>query len=316
MGKARQSSPALQSPNRYFLSPTVSQPNIFAVAKYETTNGSPNFSDVVFGFVNLAVSASEQGYFNVNVMANGSNLFGINSNRLYNVKNIAAYLGVDANRASYWLWGTNGIAGSNLLANGVFASLNPVPTNSAGWSNAPFEAQYLKLCDVTPPPTPAPRTTPSSYVIGNSVTFSWLPLNDQIGGVSGYNVFVGASPGASNVFSGFVPGTSLTVTNTLGTTLYAEVSAVNNAGISGPASASSAGVLLVDPEWVPVPSMQNSSVLSWTSVPGLTYQVLSTTNLAVPFTNIGGIITATGWTTQSTNIFSDSARFYRVQVFP
>jgi len=63
-------------------------------------------------------------------------------------------------------------------------------------------------------------------------------------------------------------------------------------------------------------SMQGSSVLSWTSVPGLTYQVLSTTDLSLPFTNLGGIITAIAPTTQSTNILPDSSRFYRVQVFP
>jgi glycosidase len=315
VGKARLSSPALQSPNHYFLSPTASQPNIYAVGKYETTNGSPNFSDVVFAFVDLAVSNSEQGYFNVNITQNGSNLFGISSNRMYNAKNIAAYLGADTNRAAYWLWGTNGIAGSNLLANGVFVSLNPVPTNSAGWSNAPFEAQYLKLYDVTPPVTlPAP-TAPSSYVVGNSVTFSWLPLNDPIGGVSGYQVMVGTSPGGSDVFAGIVEGTTLTVTNVYGATLYATVAAINNAEVQGPASANSAGVLLVNPAWIPVLSMQGSTVLNWTSISNFTYQVLSTTDLDVPFTNLGTVITAIGSTTQSTNMASDSARFYRVQVF-
>ena len=43
VGQARQSSPALQSANRVFLSPTASQPNIYAVAKFTTTNGSPEF---------------------------------------------------------------------------------------------------------------------------------------------------------------------------------------------------------------------------------------------------------------------------------
>ncbi|MGD0813733.1 MAG: alpha-amylase family glycosyl hydrolase [Verrucomicrobiota bacterium] len=316
VGKARQSSPALQSPNRDYLSPTVSQTNVFAVGKYETAAGSPNFYDVVLAFVNLSVSNNEQGYFGVNLTQNGSNLFGIIPNRIYNVKNIAAYLGVDPNRATYWLWGTNGLAGSNLLANGVFVSLNSVPTNSAGWSNAPYEAQYLKLYDVTPPATLAAPTTPSTIVIGNSVTFSWLPLSDPFGGVSGYQVMVGSLPGTSNVFSGIVQGTTLTVTNGYGATLYAEVSAINNAGIQGSASASSAGVLLVDPDWIPVLSMQGSTVLNWTSVSNLTYQIWSTTNLGTPFTNFGGVITAVGPTTQSTNILSDSVRFFRVQLFP
>src|SRR6202043_55210 len=118
VGQARQSSPALQNANRYFLSPTTSQPNIFAVAKFTSTNGSPNFNDVVLAFVNLDVTNGHSANFNVNVTANGTNLFGLNSNRVYNVKSIAAYLGADPQRRSYWLWGANGIAGSNLLANG------------------------------------------------------------------------------------------------------------------------------------------------------------------------------------------------------
>jgi glycosidase len=316
VGRSRQSSPALQSANRVFLSPTLSQPDIYAVAKFATTNGSPNFNDVVFAFVNLDLTNSHQGNFNVNITQNGTNLFGIDPARTYNVKNIAAYLGIDPNRGSDWLWGTNGIAGSDLLANGVSASLNPVPTNSVGWTNAPFEAQYLKLYDVTPPATLDAPTTTDAYVIGNSVTFNWLPLNDPEGGVSGYQVIVGTSPGASDVFNGIVQGTTLTVTNVYGVTLYAEVGAINNAGIQGTASASSAGVTLVDPAWIPVLSMQDSSVLNWTSVSGKTYQVWSTTSLGIPFTTIGGVITASGPATQITNNFADPVRFYRVQVFP
>jgi hypothetical protein len=235
---------------------------------------------------------------------------------MYNVKNIAAYLGADPNRRSYWLWGSSGLAGSNLLADGVSVSLNSVPTTSVGWTNAPYEAQYLKLYDVTQPATLAAPTTTASYVIGNSVTFTWLPLNDPDGGVSGYQVIVGTSPGASNVFSGIVQGTTLTVTNDYGVTLYAEVSAINNAGIQGLASASRAGVILVNPNWIPILSMQGNNVLSWTSVSGLTYQVWSTTNLGIPFSSVGGVITASQPTTQSTNNFADPVRFYRVQVFP
>ena len=317
VGQSRQSSSALQSANRIFLNPIGgSQPNIYAVAKFTATNGSPNFNDVVFAFVNLDITNSHAANFNINITGNGTNLFGIDPSRMYNVKNIAAYLGVDPDRNTYWLWVTNGIAGSNLLANGMSVSLNPVPTNSVGWTNAPFEAQYLKLYDVTPPATLAAPTTTSSYVIGNSATFSWLPLNDPEGGVSGYQIIVGTSPGASNVFSGIVQGTTLTVTNVYGATLYAEVSAINNAGIQGPISASSAAVTLVDPSWIPVLSMEGDSVLSWTSISGKTYQVWSTTNLGVPFTTIGGIITAFGPATQSTNAMSDSVRFYRVQLFP
>ena len=60
------------------------------------------------------------------------------------------------------------------------------------------------------------------------------------------------------------------------------MTAVSAAGISGSASASSSGVTLVDPGWIPVLSMQGGSVLQWTSVSGKNYQIWSTTDLAAP----------------------------------
>ena len=210
IGQARSFSPALRNSNRYFLDQTAggAQANIFSVAKYVTASGSPNFNDVVFAFANLDRNNTQIGTFNVNITQNGANLFGIKPARLYNVRNIAAYLGADPNRRNYWLWngGTGGIAGSNVLNNGVYVSLNPVPTTNAGWTNAPFEGQYLKLYNVTPPATLAAPATGKSYVLTNSVTFTWPALNDPDGGVSGYQVIVGTTPGASNIFSGVVAG--------------------------------------------------------------------------------------------------------------
>jgi glycosidase len=316
VGAARQSSAALQGANRVFLSPTTPQTNIYAVAKFTSTNASPNFSDVVFVFVNLDITNNEAGNFNVNVSQNSTNLFGIQLGRMYNVKNLAAYRAADPNRPNYWLWGTNGVVGSALLTNGVSVSLNAVPATATGWTNAPFEAQFLKLYDVTPPANLAAPSTTGSYVIGNTASFTWLPLNDPFGGVAGYEVIVGTSPGASNVFNGIVQGSSLTVTGVYGTTLYAEVLAINNAGISGPASASSSGVTLVNPNWIPTLSLQANGVLRWTSVSGLTYQVWSTPDLRIPFTPIGRALTATGPITLSTNSVSGGATFFRVQLIP
>ncbi len=323
VNQARQFSPALKSPNRYYLNQSGSeapQPSIFSVAKYQTANATPNFSDVVFAFTSLDRNNAQTGDFDVNITQNGSNLFGLQPGRLYNVKNIAAYLGADPNRRNDWLWngGSGGIAGSNLLANGVFVTLNPVPTSNAGWANAPFEAQYLKLYDVTPPPTPSGPGigTTNNYVFTNVVTFTWSAVSDPQGGVSGYYVIVGTAPGGSDVFSGIVTGTSLTVTNNFGAHLYAEVSAINNAGIQGAASSSSAGVALVNPNWIPVLNMLSSSVLSWNSVSGKTYQVWSTTNLSVPFSTLGGLINAPGPVASYTNSPTSGTRFFRVQFFP
>ena len=55
--------------------------------------------------------------FNVNITQNGANLFGIRSNRVYNVKNISAYTAIDANRRNTFLIPGNAI-GTNLLNNG------------------------------------------------------------------------------------------------------------------------------------------------------------------------------------------------------
>ena len=140
-------------------------------------------------------------------------------------------------------------------------------------------------------------------------------MSDPQGGVSGYYVIVGTTPGGSDVFSGIVTGTSLTVTNNFGVHLYAEVSAINNAGIQGAPSASSAGVALVNPSWIPVLNILNSSVLSWNSVSGRTYQVWSTTNLALPFSTLGSLISAVGPVATYTNSSANGTRFFRVQFF-
>ena len=96
--------------------------------------------------------------FDVDIEQNGSNLFGIEPDRLYNVVNIAAYTALAPARDQQTLWG-DGILGQDLLDQGIFVSLNAVPTEDFGengWDQAPFETQYLRLLDVTPdevPPT-------------------------------------------------------------------------------------------------------------------------------------------------------------------
>lgn len=319
VNQARNFSAALRGSNRYYLNQTggeTPQANIFSVAKYENANGAPNFNDVVFAFSPLDRNNPQSGNFDVNISQNGSNLFGIKPARIYNVKNISAYTGADANRRNYWLWGS-GIAGSNVLNNGVGVSLNPVPSSDAAWSTAPFEAQYLKLYDVTPPPAPSlPGSgTTNSYVFTNVVTFTWPAVSDAEGGVTGYHVWVGTTPGGSNVFSGIVSGTSLTVTNSFGAHLYATVTAVNNANIESSVS-SSAGIALVNPAWIPVANMAAENLLNWSSVSGQTYQVWSTTNLSLPFTPFGGTVAATAPALTFTNNPTNAARYFKVQLIP
>jgi glycosidase len=156
IGQARKFSPALKSSNRYFLNLKDNSPHgqIFSVAKFETRNASPDVSDVVFAFVNLDRNASPAtigtNTFNLDIDtdANGVNDFGILPGRRYNVKNIAAYLGTDPTRRDNFLI-PGGISGSDLISQGLFVALNRVPLADGDWATAPYEAQYLKLYDVT-----------------------------------------------------------------------------------------------------------------------------------------------------------------------
>jgi hypothetical protein len=58
----------------------------------------------------------------------------------------------------------------------------------------------------------------------------------------------------------------------------------------------------------------NAVTFSWLTVPGASYQVQYTTNLAsTNWTNLGGAIIATnGVTTSSDNVGPDPQRFYRI----
>ena len=319
INQARSFSQALRSSNRYFLDQTGgggAQPNIYSVAKFENSNGAANFSDVVFAFATLDRNNSQQGSFNVNITQNGSNLFGIKPARIYNVKNISAYTAIDGNRRNYWQWGS-GIAGSNVLANGVFVSMNPVPTTNGGWASNPFEAQYLKLYDVTPPPAPsAPGIgSTNNYVFGNSVTFSWTGVTDAEGGISGYHILVGTTPGGSDVTNVTVNGTSLTVTGNFGAHFFATVTAVNNAGIESTTSTGS-GIALLNPAWIPAASMAAQNFLNWSSVSGQVYRVWSTTNLTLPFAPFGNTVTAATATVSFPNNPTNAARYFKVQLVP
>jgi hypothetical protein len=255
------------------------------------------------------------------------------------VKNIAAYTAIDANRRTYWLI-PGSVSGTSLLNSGLFALLKRVPASDAAWATDPFEAQYLKLYDVTPPPAPGAPTTSKPYVIGTSVTFTWPSVSDPEGGIASYNLTVISSGGVTNEFA--VTGTSRTVTNTLGQTLHAWVSAVNNAGIEGPASTNGPAVVLLDPNGdndadgmsnaaediagtnpldansvLLILSLANGNLLTWSSVSNKTYRVQATANLATNFVPISGVVTAAGATANYLDApATNSRRFYRVNVLP
>ncbi len=358
VAQARQASAALRSSNRYYLNLTDTTPHgqMFSIAKFENRNGAPNFSDVVFAFVNIARNANPETtggvQFNLNadVDANSVNDFGIKPARTYNVKNLAAYLGADSTRRDTFLI-PGGKTGAQLLSEGLYVKMNRVPTTDTAWATAPYEAQYLKLYDVTPPPNGGAPGTPKPYVIGVAVTFSWTAASDPEGGISGYHVVISTLPnGAGTVlFDGNVTGASKTVTAAFGQTLYATVKAVNNAGIESTAASSSAGgSIALDPagdqdgdgqrndsedlagtspldsaslfKIVQTMRLSASSVqLTWSSVPGKQYEVLATNNLALAFVNISGVtpLPAAGATTTYTDTgATGAAKFYKVRVVP
>jgi hypothetical protein len=345
INQARGFSSALRGSNRYYLNQTGSgnpQPSLFSVAKYDTANGSPNLGDVVFAFANLDRNHAQQGSFNVNITQGGGNLFGIKAGRTYNARNIAAYTGYDGNRRNQWLW-QGGRSGADLLGSGVFVSLNPVPSSDSGWTNAPFEPQYLKLYDVTPPPVPGVPTAAKPYAIGTTATFVWGTVTDTDGGIAGYHLIVGTSPGASNVFNGQVSGPGVTVSNSYGATLYACVSAINNAGIEGGFSAGSTGILLLDPaadtdhdgmsngaedvagtdpldagSVLRILSLAGGNLVTWAAVPGKAYRVWSGTGVVqAGFSPLSGSITAATTTASYLDQpATNGRRFYRVVVEP
>lgn len=349
VGQARQFSPALRSSNRYYLNQVdgTLQSKIFSVAKYQTANASPGISDVVFDFVNLDRNNIQAGNFNVNITQNGSNLFGIQRGRLYNVRNIAAYTATDSTRRNTFLIPGNA-TGDSLLDKGFYAALNKVPTTDAGWSSAPFEAQYLKLYDVTPPPADSAPTSAKGYGLGNTVTFNWPAVTDNLGGISGYRLIVSTNPDGSNpIFNALVGNvTSYTLGNVApGQTLYARVDAINNAGIEGAVSAASAPTLVLDPNadsdgdgvsnaaedlagTNPLDATSVFRVLSivpngaanawqvtWTSVVGKRYQVEYSLDLTTgSFTAVSAVLTATSATTSYTDQSTTPRGFYRVRV--
>ena len=354
IGQARAGSKALRSSNRYFLDRTGEQgryEEIFSVAKYETANASPANSDVVFGFVNLNRNAGQDRTFNVNITQNSTNLFGIKSGRTYNVRNVAAYTGVDSYRRNTLLWGA-GRTGSDVLANGVRVIMNAVPASNAAWTSAPYEAQYLKLLDTTAPTaTPTQPTGPNvfAYAIGNAVTFTWPAIAADGEGIApSYRLSVSINGGAPTNFLTASP--SYTVNAAEGQTVVVSVQAANpdDPTQSGPASVASSSIKLLagagdedgdgqsnEAEHAAgMNPLNNASVfkitatsrptatsvtVTWASAAGRNYELWATTDLSLPFAKVSGAapISSAGSSTSYTDPSADgSTKFYQVRTVP
>jgi glycosidase len=352
IGRARRASPALRSPNRYFLDQVVggTHQRIFSVAKYQAENASPATSDVVFGFVNLDRDADRNGIFNVAIDRNGSNLFGIKSGRSYNIRNLAAYTAQDPSRDDVLLWPASR-SGSQLLANGIDVFLKKVPTDTAGWSSAPYEAQYLKLLDVTPPPSPVPLA--NYYELGSSGTFTWVPNGGPDDSIASWQLELFENGNLVSTVSLPAAQTSYVFSGTPGAVYRARITAVSSAGISSltpgqsdagapnPASPTTSVILLVagsdsdgdgqtnaDEQAAGTNPLDAGSVfrvggvvrsgglvqVTFSSVPGYSYRLETSTTLDAGWSNVGPVLEANAAVSMLEAPVDGPRRFFRVRV--
>ncbi|MEK7950772.1 hypothetical protein [Luteolibacter soli] len=358
MGAARGSSPALRASNRWFLDGDGNNTKVHAIAKYETANASPAFSDVVMAFANLDRANNQQDNFKV--PSGLAPLLGIKDGRTYNVKNIAAYLNAGigmSGRRNSWQWGA-GYTGTQLKNNGFLVVLNKVPTMDtsanpadAAWNQRPFEAQYLKLYDVTPPPSPAPLA--NYYEIGSSGTFTWVSNAGPDDNVGSWLVEVFDGDG-DPVSSATVTSPQYTFNGMAGEIYRARITAISAAGISSaspgqsdagapnPGSTTTAVQLLsaagdqdgdgesnADEQAAGTNPLSAASVfrvtdvsrnggnveVSFSSVAGFTYQLETSTTLADgSWTDTGAPLEAVGANSMISVPASGEKRFYRVRV--
>ncbi|GAB4172192.1 MAG: hypothetical protein Fur0032_11590 [Terrimicrobiaceae bacterium] len=340
MGAARLFSPALRSSNRWFLDGDGNNPKIHAVAKYEAAGGSPATKDVVLAFANLDRNNTQADNFKI--PSGLASIVGLKDGRTYNTKNIAAYTAQQSNRRDLWLWGS-GYTGSQLKSAGFYLSMNRVPTTNAGWTTAPYEAQFLKVYDVTALPAPSGAPASSHYALDGAVTFSWPAVVDPEGLLPVYVLTVTRSDGPVNTYQ--TSGTSYTVSGLpTGVTATATVTTLNpnkTDVASSPSSASPstlsiasnadndgdgmlngiehiAGTDPLDASSIfqidSISTDQSGTTITWQARPGKSYTVQSSPNMDNgSWTNI-----ATGNTSGThtdPGVITDR-KFYRVLVEP
>ncbi|MHB1459623.1 MAG: hypothetical protein ACYC0V_22150, partial [Armatimonadota bacterium] len=97
------------------------------------------------------------------------------------------------------------------------------------------------------PSTPAAPTDAGAYTTSSTMTFNWAASTDLHYSVGGYYCQIGTTPGASDVFNGYLGNVlSKTITGcSVGTAYYCRVQAVNNAGYLSAWSNSSNGIMVV-----------------------------------------------------------------------
>lgn len=331
VNSARLNSPAIKSINQYYLDQKIGggapADNIFAIAKYEQANASPAFKDVVLCFANLFEHNATSPGTGATTHYSTSSTFDIrggigdplwsllglvnSGSRLYNVRNLAS------SNTTANVWGA-ARTGADIYSNGIFVGLGGGTVNPI--TNDGELAQFLKIVDVTPPPSSAPQA--SYYMIGSTGTFSWTSNAGAHDNIANWRISIGTTPGGSNVANNVsVSGgtTSFNFNGTPGATYYATLTAVSDAGVSSSASQSDSGSPNPSSQTTPIillsatgdqdgdgmtneqeqaagtnPLSQSSALkvttssrpnatsfnVTWSSVPGKTYRVQASTTLA------------------------------------
>ncbi len=322
VNRARLNSPALKGLNQFYLdlrpNGTAPNSNIFAIAKFEEDGGSPAFDEVVLAFSNILEHSAAHAVATDTFGLTGgvgdplwTSIGLVNStDRIYQIRDLAA------SDPTALIWPTPK-TGQDLYQNGVFVSLGGGTVNSIAGDGE--LVQFLKIEDMTPPPSPQPNT--NHFQLGTMVTFTWAPNGSAQDNITHYLVSIGTTHGGNDIAdNAVVPfGTnSYSFTGTQGVTYYATVTAVSYRGITATASGSSnAGnpdpgtangpVILLDPdgdddndgvtnseeEEDRTDPLDGDSVLritsteingndvevTFTSIPGLHYRLISGDNL-------------------------------------
>ena len=158
---ARRNSPALQSPNQYFLATGEGDNGkIFAVAKYEEAGAVRNGKDAVLAFALFVNAGDHSGASDTYSLAGCWDLLGLTNSPsvYYNVRNLASSLAED------YLWATPK-SGADLYAGGVWVSFSS-DSGANIYDNGAI-VQYLKLEEV-----PAPGTATTNSPV--AVPYGWL----------------------------------------------------------------------------------------------------------------------------------------------
>ena len=238
---ARLNSPALKSTNQWFLSTTgAANEKIFAVAKYQTASSPPSYSDVVLAFSNFLPHGASHLAQSATYDLRGAgdvlwNRLGLENspNRSYNIRNLAS------SDAFADLWPA-ARTGSDLYANGIFVSLGGGTVNPI--TNDGELVQFLKITDVTPPPSSVPQA--SYYQIGTQGSFTWTSNAGAHDHITEWRISIGTTPGGSDIADNLaLPGTatSHTFAGSAGLTYYATLVPVSAAGVSGTPGQSDGG---------------------------------------------------------------------------